>query len=104
LGIPIIQEAAATSGAQSPSSIFPALKQATAARIAPKSLPVEPSKHQQRKTSSDVNQRLKRLEKQVKGRKKNKNWGTIELFFSYTSLIYNRCTEILAVVFVRESV
>ncbi|QCE03531.1 preprotein translocase subunit YidC [Vigna unguiculata] len=73
LGIPIIQEAAATSGAQSPSSIFPALKQATAARIAPKSLPVEPSKHQQRKTSSDVNQRLKRLEKQVKGRKKNKN-------------------------------
>ncbi|XP_047155158.1 mitochondrial inner membrane protein OXA1-like [Vigna umbellata] len=71
LGIPIIPEAAATSGAQSPSSIFPALKQATAARIAPKSLPVEPSKHITN-TSSDVNQRLNRLEKQVKRRKKNK--------------------------------
>ncbi|WVY93445.1 hypothetical protein V8G54_032533 [Vigna mungo] len=65
LGIPIIPEAAATSGAQSPSSIFPALKQATAARIAPKLLPVEPSKHTKTKTSSDVNQRINRLEKQL---------------------------------------
>ncbi|XP_068494610.1 mitochondrial inner membrane protein OXA1-like isoform X1 [Phaseolus vulgaris] len=73
LGIPIIQQAAPASGSSSPFSIFPALKQATSATKAPKSLPVEPSKHPQRKTSSDVNLRLKRLEKQVKGKKKNKN-------------------------------
>ncbi|XP_028241510.1 mitochondrial inner membrane protein OXA1-like isoform X2 [Glycine soja] len=74
LRIPIIPQAAPTSGPQSPFSIFPALKQATSATNGPNSMPVEPSKHPKKKTSSsDVNQRLRRLEKQVKGRKKNKN-------------------------------
>lgn len=97
LCIPKLPDAAPISSPQSPFSVFPALKQATSATNAPKLLPVEPSKHQKKKTSSsdvsqsslpvesskhpkkktssDVRQRLRRLEKQVKGRKKNKNWG-----------------------------
>nr|KYP60501.1 hypothetical protein KK1_022907 [Cajanus cajan] len=86
LGIPKLPDAAPTSAPQSPFSLFPALKKAKSATNGPTSLPVEPSKHPKKNTSSpdasqrhkktsspDVSQRLKRLEKQVKGRKKNKN-------------------------------
>ncbi|RDY07003.1 hypothetical protein CR513_08936, partial [Mucuna pruriens] len=56
---------------QSPFFIFPALKQAT---NGPSSVPDEPSKHSNKKISSSslISQRLRSLEKQVKGRKKNK--------------------------------
>ncbi|RDY05274.1 Mitochondrial inner membrane protein OXA1, partial [Mucuna pruriens] len=65
LGLPKIPDAApATSSPQSPFSVFPALKQATSATNAPSSLPVEPSKHPKKKTSSVVSQRLRSLEKQ----------------------------------------
>ncbi|KAK7400981.1 hypothetical protein VNO78_12290 [Psophocarpus tetragonolobus] len=75
LRIPKIPEAAPTSGPQSPYSIFPALKQANSTTNGPSSLPVEQSKLPKKKTSSssDVHQRLRRLEKKVKGRKTNKN-------------------------------
>ncbi|KAK7362889.1 hypothetical protein VNO77_05014 [Canavalia gladiata] len=74
LGIPEIPAAEPTSAPQSPFSIFPALKQATSAANGPSSMPVEPSKHPNKKISSSsvISQRLRSLEKQVKGRKKNK--------------------------------
>lgn len=77
LGIPEIPVAAPTSAPQSPFSIFPALKQATSAANAPSSAPGEPSTHSNKKISSSsvISQRLRSLEKQVKGRKKNKKWG-----------------------------
>ncbi|RDX90982.1 Mitochondrial inner membrane protein OXA1, partial [Mucuna pruriens] len=72
LGIPeIIAATAPATAPQSPFSIFPALKQAT---NGPSSVPDEPSKHSNKKISSSslISQRLRSLEKQVKGRKKNK--------------------------------
>nr|KYP38862.1 hypothetical protein KK1_039843 [Cajanus cajan] len=73
LGIPEIPVAAPTNP-QSPFSIFPALKQATTTTNGPSSMPDEPSKHSNKKISSSavISQRLRSLEKQVKGRKKNK--------------------------------
>ncbi|KAK2411226.1 mitochondrial inner membrane protein OXA1 [Trifolium repens] len=73
LGIPELP-AAPTSSPQSPFSIFPALKQTASAADDQSSLPVESSKRPNKKTSSSaiISQRLRSLEKQVKGRKKNK--------------------------------
>ncbi|CAJ2664451.1 unnamed protein product [Trifolium pratense] len=77
LGIPEIP-AAPTSSPQSPFSIFPALKQPASAAdsqsSSPVELPVESPKRPNKKTSSSaiISQRLRTLEKQVKGRKKNK--------------------------------
>ncbi|XP_020232001.1 mitochondrial inner membrane protein OXA1 isoform X2 [Cajanus cajan] len=73
-GIPEIPVAAPTNPPQSPFSIFPALKQATTATNGPSSMPDEPSKHSNKKLSSSavISQRLRSLEKQVNGRKKNK--------------------------------
>jgi YidC/Oxa1 family membrane protein insertase len=72
-GIPELP-AAPTSSPQSPFSIFPALKQTASAADDQSSLPVESSKRPNKKTSSSaiISQRLRSLEKQVKGRKKNK--------------------------------
>ncbi|KAG5130667.1 hypothetical protein JHK84_037064 [Glycine max] len=77
LGIPEIPVAppTTTSATQSPFSIFPALKQATSATTnGSSSIPDEASKHSNKKISSAsvISQRLRSLEKQVKGRKKNK--------------------------------
>lgn len=76
LGIPEIPVTDPTSAPQSPFSIFPALKQATSATNDESSAVVrdEPSKHSNTKISSSsvISQRLRSLEKQVKGRKKNK--------------------------------
>ncbi|CAJ1936404.1 unnamed protein product [Sphenostylis stenocarpa] len=76
LGIPEIPVAAAPTGApQSPFSIFPALKQTTSATNGSRSVVTdEPSKHSNTKISSSsvISQRLRSLEKQVKGRKKHK--------------------------------
>ncbi|WJX95440.1 hypothetical protein P8452_76760 [Trifolium repens] len=72
-GIPELP-AAPTSSPQSPFSIFPALKQTASAADDQSSSPVESSKRPNKKTSSSaiISQRLRSLEKQVKGRKKNK--------------------------------
>nr|KYP32810.1 hypothetical protein KK1_046406 [Cajanus cajan] len=69
-GIPEIPVAAPTNPPQSPFSI----KQATTATSGPSSMPDEPSKHSNKKLSSSavISQRLRSLEKQVNGRKKNK--------------------------------
>ncbi|KAL2343997.1 hypothetical protein Fmac_005282 [Flemingia macrophylla] len=75
LGIPEIPVEAPTNSPQSPFSIFPALKQATSATNGSSSIPDEPSKkHSNKKISSSavISQRLRSLEKQVKGRNKNK--------------------------------
>jgi len=75
LGIPEIPVADPTSAPQSPFSIFPALKQATSATNGTSSvIRDEPSKHSNTKISSSsvISQRLRSLEKQVNGRKKNK--------------------------------
>ncbi|XP_027921398.1 mitochondrial inner membrane protein OXA1-like isoform X1 [Vigna unguiculata] len=75
LGIPEIPVTAPTSAPQSPFSIFPALKQATSAtNESSPVVPDKPSKHLNTKISSSavISQRLRSLEKQVKGRKKNK--------------------------------
>lgn len=74
LGIPAMPAAEPGSSPQSPFSIFPALKQATSTKNETSSMPVEPSKHSNKKISSSsvINQRLRSLEKQVKGRKKSK--------------------------------
>ncbi|KAL4330515.1 hypothetical protein HN51_037204 [Arachis hypogaea] len=75
LGIPEIVAAKPTTAPepQSPFNVFPALKKSTAEATEPSSSPVEPSKHSNKKISSSavLSQRLKSLEKQVKGRKKN---------------------------------
>ncbi|KAK7400533.1 hypothetical protein VNO78_11742 [Psophocarpus tetragonolobus] len=76
LGIPEIPVTEATSATQSPFSIFPALRQASSATNEPRPVPDVPLKtHSDRKISSSsvISQRLRSLEKQVKGRKKNKN-------------------------------
>ena len=59
---------------QSSFSLFPALKQVSSATSEPSSLRVEPSKVATQKISSSsvISQRLRSLEKQVKGKKKNK--------------------------------
>ncbi|XP_027346555.1 mitochondrial inner membrane protein OXA1 isoform X1 [Abrus precatorius] len=78
LGVPEITAAApSTSPPQSPFSIFPALKQATSVKNGPSKIPEEPSRHSDKKISSSsvISQRLRSLEKQVKGRKKNKKGG-----------------------------
>lgn len=75
LGIPEIPVTGPTSAPQSPFSIFPALKQATSAtNESSPVVPDKPSKHSNTKISSSsvISQRLRSLEKQVKGRKKNK--------------------------------
>ncbi|MED6124831.1 hypothetical protein PIB30_062620 [Stylosanthes scabra] len=58
---------------QSPFNVFPALKKFTSEATEPSTSPAEPSKHSNKKISSSavLSQRLKSLEKQVKGRKKN---------------------------------
>ncbi|XP_061349435.1 mitochondrial inner membrane protein OXA1 [Gastrolobium bilobum] len=72
--MPAAAPAAPASAPQSPFSIFPALKQATSTTNGPSSIPDEPSKHSNKKISSTavISQRLRSLEKQVKGRKPNK--------------------------------
>ncbi|XP_047164418.1 mitochondrial inner membrane protein OXA1-like [Vigna umbellata] len=75
LGIPEIPVAVPTSAPQSPFSIFPALKQPTSTtNESSPVVPDKPSKHSNTKISSSsvISQRLRSLEKQVKGRKKNK--------------------------------
>nr|XP_007159291.1 hypothetical protein PHAVU_002G225700g [Phaseolus vulgaris]ESW31285.1 hypothetical protein PHAVU_002G225700g [Phaseolus vulgaris] len=75
LGIPEIPVTVPTSGPQSPFSIFPALKQATSATSESSSvIRDEPLKHSNTRISSSsvISQRLRSLEKQVKGRKTNK--------------------------------
>ncbi|OIV92540.1 hypothetical protein TanjilG_02303 [Lupinus angustifolius] len=62
-----------TSAPQSPFSIFPALKKAASVTNGSNSLPNEAPKLSDKKISSSsvISQRLRSLEKQVKGRKKN---------------------------------
>ncbi|KAH7557327.1 hypothetical protein JRO89_XS11G0121000 [Xanthoceras sorbifolium] len=77
LGVPQIPVAPPTTSPQPSFSLFSAIKQvseAKAARQASASLPAEPSKgtDQRISSSSVLSQRLRSLEKQVKGRKKNK--------------------------------
>ncbi|MED6171465.1 hypothetical protein PIB30_040984 [Stylosanthes scabra] len=75
LGIPeIVAETPTTAPeAQSPFNVFPALKKSTSEATEPRTSPAEPSNHSNKKISSSavLSQRLKSLEKQVKGRKKN---------------------------------
>ncbi|KAK7263515.1 hypothetical protein RJT34_31106 [Clitoria ternatea] len=83
LRIPKPPAAEPTSAPQSPFSIFPALKQAvkqaTSTTNGPSSAPVGSSKHSDKKISSSsvISQRLRSLEKQAKGRKKNKKEGKV---------------------------
>ncbi|KAH7550139.1 hypothetical protein JRO89_XS13G0141300 [Xanthoceras sorbifolium] len=77
LGVPEIPVAPPTTSPQPSFSLFSAIKQASeakAARQASSWLPAEPSKGTDQKISSSavLSQRLRSLEKQVKGRKKNK--------------------------------
>ncbi|XP_004505010.1 mitochondrial inner membrane protein OXA1 [Cicer arietinum] len=75
LGIPDLPAAPPTSFPQSPFSIFPALKQAASVTNGQSSMPVESPKLSNKKISSSssvISQRLRSLEKQVKGRKKSK--------------------------------
>ncbi|KAJ7969729.1 Mitochondrial inner membrane protein OXA1 [Quillaja saponaria] len=74
LGVREILAAQSSTAPQSAFSMFPALKAATSVTKEPRSLPVEPSKQSDHKISSTsvLSQRLRSLEKQVKGKKKNK--------------------------------
>ncbi|XP_054802509.1 mitochondrial inner membrane protein OXA1-like [Prosopis cineraria] len=75
LGVPEIPAAAPTNNtSQSPFSFFPALKKDSSATTESNSAPVEQSKFPGQKISSSsiISQRLRSLEKQVKGRKKSK--------------------------------
>ncbi|CAL5213402.1 unnamed protein product [Lathyrus oleraceus] len=75
LGIPDLPPAEPTSSPKSPFSIFPALKQAASVASGQSSFPVDSSKQPNKKPSSSaavISQRLRSLEKQVKGRKKSK--------------------------------
>ncbi|XP_054815363.1 mitochondrial inner membrane protein OXA1-like isoform X2 [Prosopis cineraria] len=74
LGVPEIPAAAPTNTPQSPFSFFPALKKGSSATTESSSAPVVQSKLPGQKISSSsvISQRLRSLEKQVKGRKKNK--------------------------------
>lgn len=75
LGVPEIPDVAPTNASQSSFSFFPEVKQATSAATESNSPPVEQqSKHPGQKISSSsiISQRLRSLERQVKGRKKNK--------------------------------
>lgn len=72
LGIPDVPIEEPTNAPKPAFPIFPALKNIMSASSKPSSLPVEPSRLQGKKTSSDISQRLRTLEKQVKGKKKNK--------------------------------
>ncbi|CAL0326305.1 unnamed protein product [Lupinus luteus] len=74
LGLPEMPAVAPTTSApQSPFSIFPALKKAVSVTNGSSSLPDEPAKLSEKKISpsSVISQRLRSLEKQVKGRKKS---------------------------------
>ena len=98
LGIPEIPVAppTTTSATQSPFSIFPALKQATSAtRNGSSSIPDEASKHSNKKISSAsvISQRLRSLEKQVKGRKKNKKWGKFTIILNYNIYTWSNCAQ-----------
>ncbi|XP_024935248.3 mitochondrial inner membrane protein OXA1 isoform X2 [Ziziphus jujuba] len=75
LGLPEIPvQQPSTASKPAPFSVFSALKPPSAVTEEPTSLPVESSKVSDRKISSSsvISQRLRSLEKQVKGRKKNK--------------------------------
>ncbi|CAK8577761.1 unnamed protein product [Lathyrus sativus] len=74
LGIPDLPPADPISAPKSPFSIFPALKQAASVANGQSSFPVDSSKQANKKISSSavISQRLRSLEKQVKGRKKSK--------------------------------
>lgn len=75
LGLPEMPAQQPSSASKpAPFSVFSALKPPSAVTQAPTSLPVESSKVSDRKISSSsvISQRLRSLEKQVKGRKKNK--------------------------------
>ncbi|KAK4800612.1 hypothetical protein SAY86_021099 [Trapa natans] len=73
LGLPEIPVNPPTTAPQSPFSMFSTLKQATSTAQEPSGL-ANPSTHTDRKISSSavLSQRLRSLEKEVKGRKKNK--------------------------------
>ncbi|KAL5054272.1 hypothetical protein RYX36_034954 [Vicia faba] len=75
LGIPDLPPAEPISSPKSPFSIFPALKQAASVANGQSSFPVDSSKQPNKNISSSsavISQRLRSLEKQVKGRKKSK--------------------------------
>lgn len=75
LGIPEIPaDPPTTSSPQSPFSVFPALKRAASSTNMASSVPDESTKQSNKKISSSavISQRLRSLEKQVKGRKKSK--------------------------------
>ncbi|KAF8379691.1 hypothetical protein HHK36_029135 [Tetracentron sinense] len=74
VGIPEIPVAPPTTAPQPAFSLFSALKRPTGLIQEPSSLPSEPSKLADRRVSSSsvISQRLRSLEKQVKGRKKSK--------------------------------
>ncbi|KAI9071621.1 hypothetical protein K1719_046416 [Acacia pycnantha] len=74
LGIPLIPVAAPTQAPQSPFSFFPTAKKDSSVMTESNSAPVEQPKLPGQKISSSsmISQRMRSLEKQVKGRKKNK--------------------------------
>ncbi|GAV65771.1 60KD_IMP domain-containing protein [Cephalotus follicularis] len=74
LGVPDIPKAESKNTPKSSFDLFAALKQHTAAKQIAASSTVEPSKPADRRVSSSsvMSQRLRSLEKQVKGKKKNK--------------------------------
>jgi YidC/Oxa1 family membrane protein insertase len=74
LGVPEIPVAQPTSAPQPAFSAFSALKLPTMVKQEPTSVPSESVKLPDRRISpsSNISQRLRSLEKQVKGRKKNK--------------------------------
>ncbi|KAF7803497.1 mitochondrial inner membrane protein OXA1-like [Senna tora] len=74
LGVPEIPVGGPNKAPQSNFSLFPAVKQSTSSATESNSSPVDQSKHPGQKVSSSaiISQRLRSLEKQVKGRKKNK--------------------------------
>ncbi|XP_030549617.2 mitochondrial inner membrane protein OXA1-like isoform X3 [Rhodamnia argentea] len=74
MGVPEIPVASKPAPGQPALSVFSALKQLTSAVQEPTSAPAQPSKFIDRRTSSSsvLSQRLRSLEKEVKGRKKSK--------------------------------
>ena len=74
LGVPEIPKQPVGTAPRPSIDLYSALKQARAAAEESASVPVAPTKvsNQRISSSSAISQRLKNLEKQVKGRKKNK--------------------------------